>query len=71
MDVFNSKQILIIGIGGTGSVIANLLSKFDCVNLTLLDYDKVEVTNLNRQTFFTHKDIGKFKVDVAKSSYFL
>ena len=35
-------------------------------NIGIVDDDKVELSNLNRQIIFSQKDIGKFKVDVAK-----
>ena len=61
--VRNSK-ISIFGLGGIGSWIANGLAQIGVGELTLCDPDKVELSNLNRQLFFSEKDIGKYKVEV-------
>jgi len=57
-------QITIIGIGGTGCRVAELLSKSDH-KLTLIDRDIVEESNLHRQTLYTKQDVGKGKVVAA------
>ena len=44
----------------------NLLSKLGVGNLGIVDNDKVELSNLNRQILYTQKDLGKFKVEVAR-----
>ena len=63
---FAKKKILLIGVGGIGTVVADLLSHFRNFELVLIDFDKVEITNLNRQFLFEKSDIGKFKVKVIK-----
>ena len=57
-----SCKIAILGTGGIGGPLALNLVYSGCQNLVLVDYDKVEITNLNRQPF-TVFDIGKYKVD--------
>ncbi|MDA8822170.1 HesA/MoeB/ThiF family protein [Candidatus Pelagibacter bacterium] len=61
----NSK-ILIIGIGGLGCPLLTYLVSAGVCNIGIVDYDKVELSNLNRQTLFNLSDIGKFKVTQAK-----
>ncbi len=63
--IFNSK-ILIIGIGGLGCPLLTYLAASGVGKIGIIDHDKVELSNLNRQTLFTTKDIGKFKVEQAK-----
>lgn len=63
--ILNSK-VLIIGIGGLGCPLITYLATSGVGTLGIVDYDKVEISNLNRQTLFTHDDIGKFKVHQAK-----
>ncbi len=61
----NSK-ILIIGMGGLGCPLLTYLASAGVCNFGIVDYDKVEVGNLNRQILFNSNDVGKFKVTQAK-----
>ena len=61
-------KVLIIGIGGLGCPLLTYLSASGVGTIGIADPDKVEISNLNRQTLFTTSDIGKYKVDRAKSS---
>ena len=63
--IFNSK-ILIVGMGGLGCPLLTYLAASGVGNLGIVDHDKVELNNLNRQTLFSIKDIGSYKVDQAK-----
>ena len=65
--ILNSK-VLIIGIGGLGCPLLTYLAASGVGTIGIADPDKVEISNLNRQTLFTSNDIGKYKVDQAKSS---
>lgn len=58
-------KVLILGVGGY-SILASALASMGIENLTLVDYDVIELSNLSRQFLFTEEDIGKLKVDVAK-----
>jgi molybdopterin-synthase adenylyltransferase len=62
----NSK-ILIIGMGGLGCPLLTYLASSGVINIGIVDHDKVEISNLNRQTLFNSSDVGKFKVDQAKT----
>ena len=59
-------KILIVGMGGLGCPVALYLSNLGIKNIGIVDYDKVDFSNLNRQILFNTKDIGKFKVLQAK-----
>ncbi len=59
-------KIGIVGIGGIGCPLSLYLVNSAIKNLTLIDGDSVEKSNLNRQILFNTKDIGRKKVDVAK-----
>ena len=63
--ILNSK-VLIIGIGGLGCPLLTYLSASGVGTVGIADPDKVEISNLNRQTLFTVDDIGKYKVNQAK-----
>jgi len=60
-----SVRIGIGGAGGLGSNIAMLLVRSGVQNLEIIDFDKIEPSNLNRQQFFIN-DIGKAKVQILK-----
>ena len=60
-------KVLIIGIGGLGCPLLIYLASSGVNNLGIVDGDKVELSNLNRQILFDSSDIGKFKVIQARS----
>mgnify|MGYP006186141419 FL=1 len=62
----SSSKILIVGMGGLGCPLALYLSNLGIKNIGIVDHDKVDFSNLNRQILFNTKDIGKFKVVQAK-----
>ncbi len=61
-----ASRVLIIGIGGLGCPLSIYLAGLGVGKIGLVDHDKIEISNLNRQIIFTQKDIGKYKVDIAK-----
>lgn len=61
------KTVLIVGVGGTGSVAAEMLVRCGIGKLVLFDYDHVEIANMNRM-FFAPDQIGLRKVDAASST---
>ncbi len=65
-QLLSSLHVGIIGVGGTGSIIAEELARVGIGRLTVIDNDAVEATNLNRVLGSTFNDVGKRKVDVAK-----
>ena len=63
--ILNAK-VLIIGIGGLGCPLLTYLAASGVGTIGIADPDKIEISNLNRQTLFNANDIGKYKVDQAK-----
>ncbi len=59
---------LIIGMGGLGSPIAMYLAAAGVGHLILVDFDEVELSNLQRQIIHLTSDIGRLKVDSAKDT---
>ncbi len=62
----SSSHIAIVGIGGLGCSVAMGLVRLGVKNLTLMDHDEIEASNIPRQILFDHSDVGFSKVTVAK-----
>ena len=61
-----NAKILLVGVGGVGSFVYTSLIRSGFIDITIIDHDKVEITNLNRQLVADLSTIDKSKVDVAK-----
>ena len=61
-----SARVLIVGIGGLGCPLLLYLVNTGLGNIGIIDDDKVDLSNLNRQIIFNQTDIGKLKVTQAK-----
>lgn len=59
--------VAVVGVGGVGSVTAEMLTRCGIGKLILFDYDKVEMANMNRLFYQPHQD-GQSKVEAAKST---
>ena len=62
----SSANVLIIGMGGLGCPLLTYLAASGVGKIGIVDFDKVEISNLNRQILFCSSDIGKLKVRQAK-----
>ncbi len=67
MERLAAARVIIFGIGGVGSWCAESLVRSGIRHLTIVDADKVCITNCNRQLMATVRTIGEAKVDVLKS----
>ncbi|WP_125565182.1 HesA/MoeB/ThiF family protein [Companilactobacillus insicii] len=61
-----SSKVLVIGVGGLGSFVSSELVKAGIGEITLVDYDAVELTNLHRQNLYTEDDVGTKKLNAMK-----
>lgn len=64
---FLKSSVLIVGAGALGTNFINILARSGIGNITIIDYDKVELSNLQRQTIYTEDDIGKSKVKALET----
>ena len=62
----HKKTVAIFGLGGVGSYVVEGLVRSGIGNFIIIDNDKIDITNINRQIIATTKTIGRFKVDVAE-----
>ena len=62
----NNSHVIIFGIGGVGSYVVEALTRAGIGTLSIVDFDKVDETNINRQIIATHSTIGKKKIEAAK-----
>ncbi len=65
-EKLNNARVAIIGLGGLGSPVAMYLAAAGVGKLQLVDFDHVELTNLQRQIIHSSDDIGTLKVESAK-----
>ncbi len=63
--LLNSK-VLIVGAGGLGCPVADYLCRAGIGTLGIVDFDKISLSNIQRQSLYDTRDIGKFKVDILK-----
>lgn len=66
IDILKDKHILICGVGGVGSFVAEALARSGIGYIDIVDYDVVDESNLNRQLLSNKDNIGKIKVDELK-----
>ena len=62
----NKKAVLVVGLGGVGGYAVEALVRSGISNLILIDYDKIDISNLNRQIITNNNNIGNDKVTVMK-----
>lgn len=66
VNCLSSAKIAVFGLGGAGSYVVEALARCGVGSLTLVDYDTVSLTNINRQLYALQSTVGKKKVQIAK-----
>ena len=66
LNKIKKTTVLVVGLGGVGGYATEALVRSGIGRIILIDYDKVDLSNLNRQVITNLNNIGKYKVDVAK-----
>ena len=61
------SKVAVLGIGGVGSYTVEALARSGICFLTLVDHDRVDLTNLNRQIHALDSTVGMYKVDVMQA----
>ena len=70
LSKIQAKKVLIIGLGGVGGYVVEALARNGIKHLTLVDGDRVEETNFNRQLIALDSNLNKFKTECFKERIF-
>lgn len=67
LERIQKARIMVIGLGGVGGTALSALYRSGFRHFVLVDNDKVDPSNLNRQIMYSNNDVGKLKTDVCKT----
>ncbi len=65
LDKLKNAKVMVVGLGGVGSFAAEFLARAGVGNLTIVDGDVVDITNINRQLPALHSTVGQPKVKIV------
>jgi len=68
-DALGEKHVLVLGLGGVGGYVAEFLARCGVGKLTLVDGDKVTLSNLNRQLPALRSTVGRYKAEVLAARF--
>jgi len=63
LEKIKNTKVAVIGLGGVGGYAVECLIRSGIENIIIVDYDTIDITNLNRQIISNQKHLGYFKVD--------
>lgn len=66
VDKLKKKTVLILGLGGVGGYVVEALARCFVGTLILVDYDTIDISNINRQIIALHSNVGKKKTEEFK-----
>lgn len=62
-----SKKVLVVGVGGVGGYVVEMLARSGVGTIGIMDFDTVDISNINRQIIALNSNVGERKTDVAKA----
>lgn len=65
MDRLAKSRVAVFGVGGVGGYVVEALARSGVGALDIVDSDRVDITNINRQILATHDTVGRYKTEVA------
>jgi len=65
LQKLKNANVLVVGLGGVGSFAAEFIARAGVGNMTIVDGDTVDITNINRQLPALHSTVGKAKVEIV------
>lgn len=66
LEKIKTKVVAVIGLGGVGGYAVEALIRGGISNIIIVDYDTIDITNLNRQIISSQNNIGKYKTDICE-----
>ena len=66
MEKLKEAKVAVFGLGGVGSFVCEGLARSGVGNFILIDFDKIDESNINRQLIANVNTIGRYKVDLMK-----
>ena len=63
----HDAKVIVFGVGGVGGYVTELLARAGVGNITIVDFDTVDISNINRQIIALNSTVGKPKTDVMHS----
>src|SRR3989344_2945940 len=64
----SKKTVAIVGLGALGTNVSSLLARSG-INLKLIDFDKIDLTNLQRQSLYTEKNVKEINSEISITSF--
>lgn len=64
LEKLKNAKVIVFGMGGVGGYVTEALVRSGVGHITIVDHDRISVSNINRQIIATHDTIGQLKVDV-------
>lgn len=69
LNIIKNTKVLLVGVGGVGGSALEGLVRLGFNDITIIDHDVIDETNLNRQIITNKNNIGKLKVEEARDRY--
>lgn len=66
VDKLSKSKVIVFGVGGVGGYTVEALVRSNIGEISIVDYDTIDITNINRQIIALNSTVGKYKVDVFK-----
>lgn len=66
VDKLKNSHVIVFGLGGVGGFTVEALVRAGVGELTVVDFDSIDITNLNRPIIATHQSVGRDKAEVIK-----
>ncbi len=66
-EILKNSRVAVFGVGGVGSYIVEALARAGVGSIDVIDSDRVNITNINRQLVATHSTVGMLKTDVCEA----